>query len=844
MKKMKFLILLVGLLAMTSLVASAGQITHTVTYDPSKLSVTYDTINGTTYSRVNYEGLSSISLVSQPDLPCDIFTFSVPYNSDNYSVQYQTNSYIELDVFGFVFPFQMPRAICDTTTDFSLPDSLIYQSNVFYPYNQCGVSAPFYLSGSNKVVNVILSPVTYNPVTYKVKLATSISITLSYDIDSNNDQLLASNNLVLREKDRLLAQNCVINKKDVEENEAPISINTSSQNTSLPTYNYCILTDKNLEPSFKKIIAMKRQRGLSAGTICVEDLIDSGLFQNGDECYDVNGNLVSVIPDTAGVVRQYLKYASRANVNPTRYLLIGGKSKNIPIRFVRTVTSDILDEGHVPTDMYFSDLDKIWKKHMPDSSYCYDNEYRVYSETNQGDGNSGAYSYSPRIFVGRLPAKDREEINNYSKKLYRYTMDPCHENGDYFLRAFFSNSHGGGMEHESDQTRGFANQIFDYVTLMEQNDNYIYPKGADIVNELNDSKYGYMSFYAHGDIQSIAVYDNVTTYKRYVLSALDSDVSTRFSTEETGNGLDCILNKYQPAIGYSIACTTMPFDDTHTFHSLTRQNKYNFGESFVLGKNYGGVAYLGNTRFGYTYNSPKLEENFLKTIINTSNYKIGVLEALSKCLYNPYNVGKHVMLAHNLLGDPEFEIWTTEPQQYEGVTVRHSGANYIINGATSSDIISYCDNEGNVGSFYGSDDFGFILNLSPSAIVMIYNHEHIPYIAPMLLQNCDINNSQYVYASSFSAGKAVLPNTTNGNVTIKNGAVYEIEATEDVLLGDGFIVENGAIFAVKTPGKVTIDGCVFQSGAKVKIEAGNVEFIGKFTAELGSKVEFTQFIDE
>lgn len=49
---------------------------------------------------------------------------------------------------------------------------------------------------------------------------------------------------------------------------------------------------------------------------------------------------------------------------------------------------------------------------------------------------------------------------------------------------------------------------------------------------------------------------------------------------------------------------------------------------------------------------------------------------------------------------------------------------------------------------------------------------------------------------------------------------------------------------VKTPGKVTIDGCVFQCGAKVKIEAGNVEFVGKFTAELGSKVEMTKFIDE
>ncbi|MBR5639100.1 MAG: hypothetical protein IKW83_04980 [Muribaculaceae bacterium] len=59
-----------------------------------------------------------------------------------------------------------------------------------------------------------------------------------------------------------------------------------------------------------------------------------------------------------------------------------------------------------------------------------------------------------------------------------------------------------------------------------------------------------------------------------------------------------------------------------------------------------------------------------------------------------------------------------------------------------------------------------------------------------------------------------------------------------------FIVENGATFAIKTPGKVTIDGCVFQGGAKVKIEAGNVEFVGKFTAELGSKVEFTQYVDE
>ena len=147
------------------------------------------------------------------------------------------------------------------------------------------------------------------------------------------------------------------------------------------------------------------------------------------------------------------------------------------------------------------------------------------------------------------------------------------------------------------------------------------------------------------------------------------------------------------------------------------------------------------------------------------------------------------------------------------------------NGITSSDTIAFCDNEGYVGRKWGADDFDFFNGISPTASIMVYNHDHIPYIAPMKLQDCNINNSQYVYASSISAGNSVVPNIPHGNVTIKNGAVYEIEATDDVHLEEGFIVENGATFAIKTPGKVTIDGCVFQSGARVKIEAGKVDIM-------------------
>lgn len=841
MKRTHYLILFLGLLTLTSVGARAGQISNTVTYDPSKLSITYDTINGTAYAIVNYELFNSSDSVSKPQLPSDVFTLSVPYNSSNYSVQCQINSYVEVNVSGGVFPCQIPRAICDTTELFTLPDTLVYQSDTYYPYNECRVSEPYFLSGCNKVVNLIVSPVKYNPVLNKLLLATSITVTLSYDIDSNIAPIMASNNLEQRERDRSRVESCVKNKMDVAGNEAPITINNPEPNTSLPTYSYCILTDKNLEPAFKKIIAMKRQKGLSAGTVCVEDIIDSGLFPDGDKCYDNNGNLISVIPDTAGVVRQYLKYAYRADVNPTRYLLIGGKSHNIPIRYVKSLGKK-REEQHVPTDMYFSDLGKIWKKYY---SQDYDNEYMVYGQNNQGSDNYGALSYSPMIFVGRLPATEINEINNYSDKLYRYTMEPCHDDCDYLLRAFFSNSHGKFMKNESDTAIFYANQLFNTVTLVEQSDNSIYPTGADIVSELNNTKYGYMSFYAHGDPQSIAVYDNVTTYRRHVLSALDSDISIYPTREEIGNGLDCLLNKYQPAVGYSIACETAPYDNPDTLYTLTYKNKYNFGESFILGKNYGGVAYLGNTRSGYIDISYLLESDLLKTLINTFNYKIGVIEAFSKILYRTKSSEyyRHVMLTHNLLGDPEFEIWTSAPLQYSGISVARLDNGFRISGVSSIDTIAFCDNYGHQGTIVGSENNSMFISAHPSSTLMVFNHDHIPYIAPMMLQNCEISNSQYVYASSFSAGKAILPNNTHGNVTIKSGAVYEVEGIDDVHLGEGFIVENGATFAIKTPGKVTIDGCAFLSGANVKIEAGSVEIVKSFTSEFGSKVEITQFVE-
>lgn len=71
-----------------------------------------------------------------------------------------------------------------------------------------------------------------------------------------------------------------------------------------------------------------------------------------------------------------------------------------------------------------------------------------------------------------------------------------------------------------------------------------------------------------------------------------------------------------------------------------------------------------------------------------------------------------------------------------------------------------------------------------------------PCIAPTVLQNTTLSNSQYLLASDFTAGESVDTDRTNGNVTISNGIEYEIEASGTVTLEDGFSVEKGATFAV------------------------------------------------
>ncbi len=822
MKKLKFLILLVGLLAFNSLEAGAGQITKNVTFDPSKLTIRYDTIGNVAYAKINYEGMVSVNSQGLPVLPSKILLFSVPYNADDFDVQCNVISYNEYQLNADVYPG--PKMIETNDSSFVVynqKDSIIYGTNSFYPDTLFRALDAGFMHGSNRVLKSHLNPLYYNPATKTLRLATSMQLVINYNVNLSIRPTVVRHNNEIIEKEQMLTKSCVQNGEDVVMNAfAEATVETPSLRTgdTIPTYNYCIITSRELAPSFKKIIAMKRQKGLSAGTVCIEDLMASPLFNTGDVNYNVYTDETYVLTDSAGVVRNYLKYAFSSANDPTSYVLMGGRKGYSPVRKL---------ESSISTDMYFSDLAQIWDNNNYMSIF-YANQYYY------------PIVYTPDLYVGRLLCSNKSEIDNYSEKLYRYAFNPRNGDMTYLTRGLFFSS----PQYYDNMGASVESSFFLNNNEMDPTDHMF--TGSDIINELNATKYGYISGCCGGDSHAMDLY-----FTNYLLTALDEYVPINQNTvNETGNGLDNLTNKKFPAIFSSLSSRAISFDDSSQYNHLTLYaNNYNFGESFTVGGKYGGIAFLGNTLFGVPDWSFPIEVGFFNSMRTKNDYHLGVSEANSK-LYYAYNYStlsygyfNEIITSHNLIGDPEVEMWTNNPQQYSGITVSQYNNYIFVNGISASDTISYCDNNGNVGRVYGFEGSTTLSGISPNSCIMVYNHDYIPYIAPLLLQNCNITNSQYVYASTFSAGKSILPDITHGNVTIKNGAVYEIEATGDVHLGKGFHVENGATFAIKTPGKVTIDGCVFQSGARVKIEAGKVEIAGKFIAERGSKVEFTQFVD-
>ena len=740
---------------------SAGVITHTVTYDISKLRVGTTTLGGVTYSTVDYDGLFKWGGMGAPWLPVENLTFSVPYNATNFSVTVTAGTYDSQTIDYPILPCQVLNGRSP-----NLPDNDIYNLGNPYPTETAWVNDEGMMAGENHVITVTVLPLTYNTTannggnTYTLGLARNISLTLSYDTsDTPKVHPLVRKGASLREEGRELTRSVVVNPDDVAGNAVPlISIRGSEPNRVYPdpldsvenpdTY-MIIATQTSLRP-LRRLAALKRQEGYRVKMVTIDDALEDPIAQAGDSCYQ-GSSLVLSFDDDAGKLRQYLRnhYLTRG----TKYVLLAGTG--VPFR----------TKEHQYADIYFSEINCDWAHYA-----------------------STAYS----LFVGRLLGTNSGRFDNYTDKLLRYELNPGNGDYSYLTRGLSVESPVYETYAPSDWNSAFSVTRLHQTTPPEPPINYT---GSDVIDSISTNHYGIISAFHDGFPSGVKIFEYTDEHENTTVNylwAIDTiKVAPGVYDSSTGNGLNLMNNRNYPMVYLSHLGNTMPYQTISNYGTGP-----NYGESFTMGKNYGGPAFLGMTGNVDNYNASTIGKRLFGRIMNS--YPI-----LSKAL-NDAKVGLDtddhldVISGLNLLGDPSMEFWTSQPQQYSGITVSRTNNSVTVSGiAEPSTIVSYHSNDGAVGTVKSTTSSVTLTGVSPNSTIMLHKHNFIPYIAPMVLQNTDLEHSQYVFATDVTAGRAVDSGRTNGGVTVKNGVEYEIEASGEVKLGGGFKVELGARFAVQ-----------------------------------------------
>lgn len=808
--KIRWLVLVVALMVMPAV----AQVRDTIDFDINDRSLETITIGNETFSQYSYPDCDHIDQTGAPMLPVKYIRLSVPHNATNITVT-GAGSWTSEALGRRIYPAPEPL-----TTNDPIPeepklviDSAIYMSNAYWPASPAELVGEGFYMGENHIVTVAIYPTLYNPVQNKMHNYTQVRVKVSYDPGGTPANMLVRRGGDLRQQEQQAAKAIVDNPHQVEGFAVPAAqahhmpahgLIPDSLLTDTASYyyggelytwgdraRYLIVTTRELAPSFKRLAALKRQKGYSVQIKCIEDILADPRVQDGDEMIDSEFNTPTHSTDDASKLRQYLKLSY--SFDNTQFVLLGGK--NIPFRcHIRPYLKNGIEyRDSVPTDWYYSDLTSKWIKNCELTPEFY--------EYHSSDGHD--------LLVGRLMADTQNEIENYTDKLLRYELNPGYGDTSYLNRCLVVQ--GSELNPKLSTGTIMANaysQITPNATLIIQQ-GHNYPTGGDVISLINTNKYGILSIHGHGNPYATAVNDWNTgymyndstrpsghhSYQR--ISSLDEYYS------DINNGLDCLTNKYYPGIYYSWSCDNAPFDNYQRSYYLNYD--YNMAQSYVLGKDYGGVAFLGNTRSGYIStsvseegldNSPKIEKNFAQ-LLSQGMLRLSEAEAMSKELNNGSR-STHLRLTHNLHGDPEFKIWDCAPQHFANYSIERNNNGIIISGLSSQNSIALAlvSNDNYSIQDTITDSSISFNNVSPNSCVMILGDGYMPSIAPLYLQNERIENSQYVIANDVYAGRNVDSNRTIGDLTITDGIEYEIDAKGSVVLAPGFTVEKGALFSV------------------------------------------------
>lgn len=725
-----------------------------------------DTISGEddhVYSILTYPGTDNDYYnLGFPSLPVKYITIALPYTADDILLNIQSSNTTSHFIGNRIFPIQEQEATSIEERDYKfIPcESSVYNSVMPYPSEQARIAEISCVGHGDRYVVVAVSPVTYRPLENRYDFTEDIALTLSYNHSPQRVQALTRG--------------------------------TRTIDIGIPFYEYCVITSRDLKPAFTRLVAWKREKGLNAGVVCKEDIINNAYIV-GDtvSSYIVDGDTISFLNDDAGKIRQYLQYAYNSGI--TKYVLFGGNYEVLPIRYGTgddnrwTVFAPY--DYKIPSDFYFSELNSNWNK--------------------DGDQYLGELSdnfdYGPELYVGRLLCTNSDEIHNYTDKLLRYELNPGNGDFSYLKKALYTQADEMQNNHEQDDSiAAQLHCIFPIDTIFSEipswnSPNPESPLGNDIIAEMNEH-YGYVSWGGHGGPFSVTVSSKrIDDPPRYAITSVQADtIYITYIMQETANGLDNLTNRDYPMFAYSTSCSITPFDIYKNYSALP-----NMGQSFTLGKDYGGPILVGNTRQGKKRSSARMQKIFSIYMINDP--LVGAAQNYAK-LNQEFSHYKHY-LSHssNIIGCPNISVWTDIPKLFLA-ELFYDANNYVIsanNSITDAMIgirnIAHAEEMTDTISFNPSQGVKTLTNVE-NCLITLTGKNCLPQILPLTIQNDTLQGTHYILAKDVTCGKDVR-NDNQGNVFFDENSNYTFETKGKFKLTKGVKIKQGAQLKV-TPSEI------------------------------------------
>lgn len=499
----------------------------------------------------------------------------------------------------------------------SAPDPAIFGADDIYPGTRAEIISKGAWGGID-MVNLAVYPAGYKPLSGKVLLFPEITVRLHLADMVTHDITIKQDKIASR-----AVPNMIDNRMDMPTISGQLPDGGYPTVTSgIPSPQYLIITSGAIAPGFFPFLEWKNQKGIPTDLVLMEDILGS----------------------TSGIdpAEQLRNYLIEAYNNGVRWVLLGGDEDNVPIRYLYpgNVANYIPDLGlQQISDMYYSDLTGDWDA--------------------DGDGVWGE-SYNddpdiyPELYVGRVPARDAGQAEIWGNKAIMYEKNPGNGDPSYLTKALFICA---------DQMRDYgqhyvlgdmmpSNFTVDVNRLEEMpsggDPNPTGPYGYQVINIMNEG-WGFVSNLNHGSPEWYGT--KSCGYNHYCWSAVWSTIVPDWGQ----SGALIQLTTYnQPAVHYSISCDLGAYDfDKGVLSPNPYATTFTYAEAYLFEPG-GGVAFLGNSRWGWVTSSYNMEKKFVEHIFDDSTSRMSEAEALSKIDYPNY---RDIGYGHTLFGDPEMRMW-------------------------------------------------------------------------------------------------------------------------------------------------------------------------------------------